>query len=147
MRTEKKNTNHKRQTPKLECFRSAITNGSALLVGVDERTAWCRRLRDLIQAHTADLGGDDNLTEAERQLVRRASVLCVQLEFMEVSWAKHGGQAGPKSLHNYQRCTNTLRRTLEALGLKRRPRDITPSLDSYVRRRRSRDVIDAEASA
>jgi hypothetical protein len=132
MKADKKPRERKHQAPSLACFRSAITNGSALLVGVDERTAWCRRLRDLIAAHTSDLGGEEMLSEAERVLVRRAAVLTVQLEFLEVAWAKNGGQAGPKSLANYQRATNTLRRTLQTLGLKRRQRDVTPSLDAYL---------------
>ena len=55
--------------------RSRITNGSALLPGVDGRSAWVRRARDLIREHLADLGGFDNVSAAERSIIRRASVL------------------------------------------------------------------------
>jgi len=45
--------------------RSKVTNGSRLLPDVDGRTVRARRMRDLIQAHTADLGGDGEISEAE----------------------------------------------------------------------------------
>jgi hypothetical protein len=38
--------------------RSRITNGSALLPGVDGRSAWIRRCEDVIEAHLSDLGGE-----------------------------------------------------------------------------------------
>ena len=121
-----------RLTPTLTSLRSAISDGRALL-DVDRRSAWARRLRDLIAAHTSDLGGNDALSEAERVLVRRAAMLTLQLELMEFNWAKNSeGKAGPKSIRTYQQCTNTLRRTLEALGLQRRSKDITPSLAKYI---------------
>ena len=49
--------------------RSRITNGSALLPGVDGRSAWVRRARDLIREHLADLGGFDNVSAAERSII------------------------------------------------------------------------------
>src|SRR5262245_61990421 len=106
--------------------RAAISNGTTILSDIDHRSAWMRRLRDLIAAHTSDLGGPDALSEAERVLVRRASMLGLQCELMEQHFAENGGEAKRFQLETYQRCTNTLRRTLESLGLRRRPRDITP---------------------
>ena len=55
--------------------RSRVTNGSALLPGVDGRSAWVRRCKDIIEAHLSDLGGEDNTSVAERSLVRRAAVI------------------------------------------------------------------------
>ena len=131
--TTLKRTRHRRLEPSLASTRSAVTNGSMIFADIDHRSAWMRRLRDLITAHTNDLGGHDLLSEAERVLVRRASMLCLQLELMEHRWAtEREGQAGLKSLQLYQQSTNTLRRTLEALGLQRRPRDVTPSLATYL---------------
>ena len=60
--------------------RSRVTNGNRLLPEVDGRTVWARRMRDLIQAHTADLGGDSEISEAERSLIRRAATLATELE-------------------------------------------------------------------
>ena len=61
--------------PTLAATRSAVTNGSLIFDGIDHRSAWMRRLRDLIAAHTSDLGGQDLISEAERVLIRRASML------------------------------------------------------------------------
>lgn len=65
------------------------------------------------------------MSSAEMILVRRSATLTLQLEMMEQRWAQNEGEAGPKSLMLYQRGTNTLRRVLEALGLRRRPKDVT----------------------
>jgi hypothetical protein len=160
--------------------KSRITNGSALLPGVDGRSAWVRRCRDVISSHLSDLGGADNTSAAERSIVRRAATLTVELERLEEKFAlevhREGKrlppeslliiaenamgmaaryQPGPKDAPNehadeqryaywlgqarealraaaasellnldaYQRCANSLRRLLEAVGLQRRPRN------------------------
>jgi hypothetical protein len=72
---------------------------------VDERGAWCRRLRDLINAHVSDLGGQDMVSSAEMILVRRAAMLCLQLEMMESRLAQSGGEASAKQIETYQRVT------------------------------------------
>jgi hypothetical protein len=46
-----------------------------------------RRLRDLIADHASDLGGPDAISQAEKILVRRASMLTLQLELMEQAFA------------------------------------------------------------
>jgi hypothetical protein len=104
--------------------RSRVSNGSALLHGVDGRSPWVRRCKDVINAHIADLGGLDNCSAAERSIVRRAAVLTTELEVLEVRFAK-AGEASSLDLETYQRCANSLRRLLEAIGLQRRPRDVT----------------------
>ncbi len=63
--------------------RSRVTNGKRLLEGVDGRSAPARRYRDLIAAFTADLGGEANLTEADRQLIRQAAGLSVRAEKLQ----------------------------------------------------------------
>src|SRR4051794_16161684 len=86
-------------------LRSCISNGTSLLAGdVDHRSAWMRRLRDLIADHTSDLGGEDNISEAERRLIRRSAMLCLQLELQEQRWATDAeGEASAKQLEGYQR--------------------------------------------
>jgi hypothetical protein len=128
-------------------LRSAVSNGSVLLPDLDHRSAWARRLRDLISDHLSDLGGEDRVSSAEMLLVRRSAMLALQLEMMEQRWAQNDGAAGPKSLNNYQRATNTLRRTLESLGLQRRQRDITPDPLTYARNYDRRNAEDAEVVA
>lgn len=125
--------------------RSRVSNGTALLHGVDQRSAWVRRAKDLIGEHIADLGGAENTSAAERSLVRRASVLTVELERLETKFAA-AGQASSEDLDLYQRTTGALRRILESLGLERRPRDVTPDLQTYLRLRRHGDLAQTEAT-
>lgn len=105
------------KAPGKSTSRSKVTNGSKVGTDMDGRTIWVRRLRDLIEAHTADLGGDEALTQAQKSLVRRAATLSVELERMEAGFAT-AGQILPSDLDGYQRASNTLRRHLEVLGLR-----------------------------
>src|SRR6478752_3615247 len=66
--------------------RARITNRMWLLPSVDGRCTWARRLHDLMILHLSDLGGEANCSEAERALVRRASVLVVELEHLEMKF-------------------------------------------------------------
>lgn len=105
--------------------RSRMTNGSAVLPGIDGRSAWVRRLRDLIELHTSDLGGPAAVSMAEQSVVRRASTLVVELEMLEARFAEAGG-ATADELDLYARVSGNLRRLYEATGLQRRARDVTP---------------------
>ena len=71
--------------------RSRVTNGSALLSGVDGRSIWARRMRDLIEQHTNDMGGVAACSHAERSLVRRVACLSVELEHLEARFATADG--------------------------------------------------------
>jgi hypothetical protein len=113
--------------------RSRITNGSALLPGLDGRSAWIRRCKDVIEAHLSDLGGEDNTSAAERSIIRRASVMTVELERMEAVFAV-AGEAKPEQLDLYQRTAANLRRLLESIGLQRRTKDVTPDPLEYASR-------------
>lgn len=105
--------------------RSRVTNKMGLIPLVDGRSSVARRWHDLIYLHTSDLGGEDNLSQAELSIVRRAATLTVELEHLEQKFALSGDGATESQLKTYQMTVNTLRRTLEALGLKRRARDVT----------------------
>jgi hypothetical protein len=106
--------------------RSRITNGTALLPGIDQRSAWVRRCKDVIAMHLSDLGGEANTSAAERSLVRRASVLSVELEMLEQRFALANGKASAADIDLYIRGSGSLRRLLESVspGLQRRPRTI-----------------------
>ena len=82
-------------------------------------------MRDLIVAHVDDLGGQDAISEAERSICRRIATLTVELEVLESKFAEQG-EATAKQLDLYQRTSGNLRRLLESIGLKRRPRNVTP---------------------
>lgn len=112
--------------------RSRVSNGSSLFNGdVDGRSSWARRLRDLIAEHCTDLGGPENLSAAERSILRRAATLEVELELLEERFA-NAGSAEASDLDLYQRTAGNLRRLLETVGLERRAKDITPSLSEYL---------------
>jgi hypothetical protein len=111
--------------------RSRVSNGSKLLPQVDGRSSWARRTRDLIDNHVSDLGGPENISEAVKSIVRRASVLTTELELLERKFAMAGG-ASPEQLNSYQRAANSLRRLLEAIGLERRSRDVSADLMTYL---------------
>jgi hypothetical protein len=124
--------------------RSRVTNGKSILPRiVDGRTLWARRARDLLAVHTADLGGDSNISEAERAILRRAVCLIIELEQLEVKFSTEGSKG--YQLDRYQRVSNTLRRLLESLGLQRRARDITtpPTVEEYVRHLNEQEEDDA----
>lgn len=106
--------------------RSAVTNGSILLQGVDGRSSWARRARDLIEAHVADLGGHNMCSEGERSIVRRISVMTVELERMEQKFAL-ADEINGQELDLYQRTAGSLRRLLESVGIQRRPRSVGAS--------------------
>ena len=110
--------------------RSRISNGKALLHGVDGRSVWARRFRDLIVLHVDDSGPD--VSEAKRSIIRRASALEVELERLEAKFAL-AGEADAADLDLYQRASNTMRRHLESVGLERVPRDVSPPLVDYLR--------------
>jgi hypothetical protein len=112
--------------------RSRITNGTALLPNVDGRSAWVRRCKDVIAEHLADMGGEDNTSAAERSIVRRSAVLTTELEMLEARFAQ-AGEATAADLDLYIRASGNLRRLLEAVGLARRVRDVTPSLSDVLR--------------
>jgi hypothetical protein len=114
--------------------RSRISNGTAFLPGhIDGRSPWVRRAKDLVHEFIGEqLGGPDNCSPAERCLARRASALIVECEILESKFATNG-EGTPAQLYLYQRLVNTLRRALEALGLGRRPRDVTPTLGELIR--------------
>ena len=144
----------------LKKTRSALTNGT-LIAGddADGRAPWMRRLRDIVHAHVADLGGEDAISHSERVLLNCSAMLVLQLEMLEAAFAKNGGMASPDQLNSYQRNLNTLRRTLEALGLGRRAKNVTQislgeliradqeaereALAAERRHRRANDIVEA----
>jgi len=129
---------------------SAVTSGRRLLIGGDPNSAWARRYRDLVAGHVNDLGGRTELSEAELSLIRRASALECELEGMEAKMS----QGEQVSLELYGRLVDRLGRTLQRVGLRRAPRDITPSLADIIAQdeaeeaaRAAQDAEDTEGEA
>jgi len=111
--------------------RSAVTNGTRLLTDGDNRGPWARRMKDVIDLHISDLGGWDVVSEAEKSILRRVATLTIELERLEAKFSTR--PPTDTDLNMYQRCSNSMRRLLETVGIHRRPRDVTPpTLDTYL---------------
>ena len=110
--------------------RSRITNGRELLPGIDQRSTWARRMRDLIELHVDDIGGLEVTSEAQRSLIRRISVLEVEAEYLETAFAQRN--ASGKQYDLYLRIAGLLKRLYELIGIERVARDITPHLKDYL---------------
>ena len=83
----------------------------------------------MARAWPIDLGGTENLTEAQRQLIRRCAMLSVAVRIDGA-----GGDDGAATQRDppTAQLTGHLSRTLNALGLKREPIDVTPALHQYL---------------
>jgi hypothetical protein len=99
--------------------KSRITNGSALLPGVDGRSPWVRRCKDILASHLSD---KPDATAAEQAIIRRAAVLITELERLERQFAL-AGEADAQTLDLYGRVAGNMRRLLESVGLERRAKD------------------------
>jgi hypothetical protein len=115
-------------TSRSPTLRSRVTNGKIVFaIGGDGRSAWTRRWKDLVEAHTNDCGGRGRLTEARLSLCRRAATLEIQLEELEARMSE-----GKKvDLASYAMVASHLRRILESVGLARATKPL-PTLKSYI---------------
>jgi hypothetical protein len=106
--------------------RSRVGNGTVVLDGVDGRSTRVRRYREILAQLISDLGGDPS--EAQTIIARRASELAVWCELRAQAMAS-GEEI---NIGEFTTATNALRRLLTDLGLERRARDVTPSLEQYL---------------
>jgi hypothetical protein len=95
---------------------------------IDGRSRASVRTRQLVKAFETDMGGADRLTTGQQQLVQRAAVLATQLEDFEVRWAL----GEPIEFLDYLTAINVQRRVLLAIGLERRAKNVSPTLDQYL---------------
>jgi len=78
-----------------------------------------------------DLGGRDQLSAMQRQIVQHASVLGAVLSDVEARFVI----GEPVDLMQLCMLANCQRRLLETLGVERKPKDVTPSLEQYTQQR------------
>jgi hypothetical protein len=110
-------------------LRSAVTNNRRhFLLRGGEQSIIGRRHRDIFEAVVEDLGGPNHVSEAQRQLTRRAAQLSIEAEIMEAERA----EGGELNVAEYVTLVNALARVLTRLGVERLPRDITPTVEQIV---------------
>jgi hypothetical protein len=117
--------------------RSRVTNRTKLFAigNADGRTGQARRYRDILTQIECDVGGHESLSEAQKQLCRRAATLSFTAECMEVDAV--AGNAFDIDL--FGQLTDRLGRCLARLGLERVSRDVTPTLQSYLAAKAAHD--------
>ena len=98
------------------------------LDGVDRRTAAYRETKQLIAEIETDLGGSEHISAMERQMVQHGAVLGAIAADMETKYLMG------RHIDLVQLCTvlNAQRRAFDAIGYRRRQRDVTPSLESFL---------------
>jgi hypothetical protein len=94
---------------------------------LDARTAAARAARQLVDTLSADLGGAEQLSAGERQLVQRAAMCGAIVADFEARWV--AGQ--PVPLSEYLSAVNVQRRVLATLGLQRRAKPVE-TLQEYL---------------
>jgi hypothetical protein len=111
--------------------RSAVTNGTKLLVGIDMRSPTARRYRDLVQAYSAEIGGD--LSQTEMAMIKTAAGLAVQAEMMQADIV-NGKIVDSDDLI---RLSSEVRRILDAIAEKagKRKSATVPSLHDHAVKR------------
>jgi hypothetical protein len=108
--------------------------------GANGQTAWNRTVRNVHGAMADHLGGADMITTPESLIVRRISVFEAEMQLLEAKIAvarQHKQEVDEKTIDLYSRLTNAQRRLLETVGMKRIPRDVTPTLSNYLKAKES----------
>jgi hypothetical protein len=123
--------------------RSRLSHGRHVLPDVDGRSVVARQYRDIIGAVVSDQGGAEHLSEARLQLIRRFSAASVLAEQMEARLAR-GEQI---NIQEYSLLVSTMVRVAQRIGIERRARNVTPSLEQYLSNKKANGTgTDAEAT-
>jgi hypothetical protein len=146
---ERLNRRHRKTSKSAQASR--LTNNSALVPRLDSgctdgRSAWSRRIKDLVALHSADLGGWSEISATQATLLRRLVTLTAELERREAMFARVG-YVDDVALSVFVTGTNCLRRLAETLGIERKLKVITPTLaDALAKLDREQPVpIDGQA--
>lgn len=106
-----------------------IGTQGTILEGVDMRTHGGRRFKELAADLFEHVGG--NPTAPQVAIIRRAAAIAAWCEAQEAAQAS----GGDFDIAAYGAAANTLRRLLSDLGYQPPQRDVTPSLQDYIRQR------------
>lgn len=92
---------------------------------MDKRTRPHKRAASRKSALLADIGNDPST--AQEVIATHAALTDCIVEDLELKWL----QGEQIDFAAYASLTNTLRRLLSTLGIRRMPRDVLPTLDAY----------------
>jgi type IV pilus biogenesis protein CpaD/CtpE len=120
--------------------RSRVTNGRALLTGLDGRAPLYRRYRDLLAELETDMGAS-RMTAVRASLVRRFAEGTIAAEVMAVELIE--GRAIDVAV--FSQLASTLVRLASRIGLTRAQK-IVPSLDEYIRKNEG-EIIEPKEGA
>jgi hypothetical protein len=95
---------------------------------VDGRTKLAKRFKEICRAIARDQGGDERLSEARIQFIRRFAAAAVLAEQMESKLAS-GEEI---DVHTHALLCSSLVRLAQRIGLNRVPKKITPTLSDYL---------------
>ncbi|MBI1650118.1 hypothetical protein [Hyphomicrobium sulfonivorans] len=97
---------------------------------LDMRTRAGQLYKNTREAIIADLGGRDQLSRAELELIERCAGLATRLSAADAELLS--GKPQSLAAGEYATLCNSLARTLTVLGLQRRQKDVTPTLRAYI---------------
>ena len=97
---------------------------------IDQCSGAGRFYAKLVRDIEADLGGRRHLSRIESELIRGFAGSATLLQYMNVQVAL--GDVSEIDLGGYATLASTMLRIGSRLGLRRVPRDVTPSLDQYL---------------
>jgi hypothetical protein len=124
--------------PKKRRWRPTAKPRLLMLEDLDRRSAVYRVISDEIRAIESDLGGGDRLSAAEHAIVHDATLAGAMAQDLAARWLR-GEEI---ELASFATLANTRRRGLETVGIKRQPKDATPTLANYLA---AHDAIAARA--
>lgn len=107
---------------------------------LDGRTAAARAVRELRDAITRDLGGDPS--SAQERLALHAAITSIFIDDLAARWLS----GGPFDPTTWGTLCNIERRAFECLGIRRVPRDATPTLAAQAHLAKKRAEHEAAAS-
>ena len=111
--------------------RSAITNSSWLLSGVDNRKGLGRRYRDLCVGFADDLGGREKLNSQQEAMIRQAAGVTLEVEKLQAAIVT--GEAIDHEM--LVRLSNLQSRLIKQLGIKPGGKDSDVDVDDYLKQR------------
>jgi hypothetical protein len=125
----------RKKTAPSRSFSTKIANGSAEFLApsgaVDGGSLCARRFRELSADIASDMGGIDQLSAVQKQLVKRFVGASIIGEMTEAEFARTG-KIDAATIASYATLANTSNRLAGSIGIRRAVIDATPTLEQYL---------------